>query len=591
MAGKIPQQFIDELLSRVDIVEVIDRRVPLRKAGRDFQARCPFHEEKSPSFTVSPNKQFYHCFGCGAHGSAIGFLMAYEHLDFIEAVKELAKQAGVELPQTEESSERPQGEGLHEILAQAHVFFRRQLKEHPAAATAIEYLKNRGLTGDIAAEFGIGYAPPGWDNLLNALGRTPTQRQQLLTTGMLVPKENDRYYDRFRDRIMFPIRNRRGQVIGFGGRVLSSDETPKYLNSPESPLFHKGRELYGLYEARQALRHIDRLLVVEGYMDVVALAQHGIRNAVATLGTALTPDHVQILFRTTGDVVFCFDGDRAGRAAAWKSLDIVLPEISEGRQARFMFLPEQDDPDSLVRREGADAFQARIANAVSLSEFLFQSLASEVDMSAVDGRARLVELARPKLNRVTNAVYRLMLIAALAERVRMGRDELVRLLEDPATPTAKAKSRLSHREPPRVSAVRQALTLLLNQPSLALAVANPARYRGLQEPGVDLLVEVLELIQRQPQLSCGGILEQWRERPEAKHLARLARNPITTPEEGMASEFVGSLRILDKMRLEHELEQLLRQGQTEGLSSDGKRRLAEILAEKDALTRGIPQIH
>lgn len=330
-------------------------------------------------------------------------------------------------------------------------------------------------------------------------------------------------------------------------------------------------------------------------MDVVALAQHGIRNAVATLGTALTPDHVQLLFRTTGDVVFCFDGDRAGRAAAWKSLDIVLPEISEGRQARFMFLPEQDDPDSLVRREGAAGFQTRIANAVSLSEFLFQSLASEVDMSAVDGRARLVELARPKLNKVTNAVYRLMLIAALAERVHMGRDELVRLLEDPNklnfTPATKAKPRSSHREPPRVSAVRQALTLLLNQPSLALEAGDPGRYRGLQEPGVDLLVEVLELIQRQPQLSCGAILEQWRERPEAKHLARLARSPITTPEAGMVSEFLGSLRILDKLRLEHELEQLLRQGQAEGLSSDGKRRLAEILAEKDALTRGMPQIH
>ena len=369
MAGRIPQHFIDELLNRVDIVDVIDSRVPLRKAGRDFQARCPFHEEKNPSFTVSQNKQFYHCFGCGAHGSAISFLMEYEHLDFIEAIKELAHKAGIALPAIEEDpAHKAIDKDLYGVMEEAASFYRQQLRNHADSPKAVEYLKGRGLTGQIASEFGIGYAPPGWDNLLKAIGGSAQRQTQLATTGMAIEKEPGRYYDRFRNRIMFPIRDRRGRIIAFGGRVIDSNDTPKYLNSPESPLFHKGKELYGLYEARQALRQIDRLLVVEGYMDVVALAQHGIRYAVATLGTALTPDHIAPLFRTTQEVVFCFDGDRAGRDAAWKALDIMLPELKEGRTARFMFLPDGEDPDTLVRKIGQTAFEELVKNAVSTTK-------------------------------------------------------------------------------------------------------------------------------------------------------------------------------------------------------------------------------
>ncbi|HKJ77760.1 MAG TPA: DNA primase, partial [Gammaproteobacteria bacterium] len=359
MAGRIPQSFIDDLLSRVDIVEVIDARVPLKKAGRDYAACCPFHDEKTPSFTVSPTKQFFHCFGCGAHGTALGFLMEYDHMGFVEAVEELAAKQGLEIPY--EGGAPAAGPGrdlkpLYDLLGQADRYFRHQLRNHPAAAKAVDYLKGRGVSGEVAAAFGLGYAPPGWDGLLQALGRDDGALKRLVEVGLLIEREEDRRrYDRFRDRVIFPIRDPRGRTVGFGGRVLGDDK-PKYLNSPESEVFHKGRELYGLYEAQQAVRRPERLLVVEGYMDVVALAQHGIANAVATLGTAATADHLQRLFRVTGEVVFCFDGDEAGGKAAWRALENAMPQMRDGRQVRFMFLPQGEDPDSLVRAIGGEAF-------------------------------------------------------------------------------------------------------------------------------------------------------------------------------------------------------------------------------------------
>ncbi len=602
MAGRIPQHFIDELLNRVDIVDVIDRRVPLRKAGRDYQARCPFHEEKTPSFTVSQTKQFYHCFGCQANGTAISFLMEYEHLEFLEAVKELAQLTGMELPAYEKDTiENKEQQDLHPIMQEAANNYRHQLKHHPESNKAIEYLKQRGLTGEIAAEFGIGFAPPGWDNLCSSLGNNAQRQQQLTITGMAVHKDGGGQYDRFRNRIMFPIRDRRGRVIAFGGRVLDDDAkgsasaaggktpgaaNPKYLNSPESPLFHKGRELYGLYEAKQALRQIERLLVVEGYMDVVALAQHGIRYAVATLGTALTPEHLQPLFRSCSEVVFCFDGDRAGRDAAWKALDIMLPEIKDGRTARFMFLPDGEDPDSLIRTIGKQEFELQINNAISLSEFLLQNLTQRVDMSAIDGRARLVDLSRPKLAKISNTIFKQMIINELANRVNLPNTDLTQLLgEKPVGQGKRGNAPKQTSEPRKLSPVRTVISLLLEQPQLAQFETNPARFKELEEPGISLLVELLELIQQHPNISCGAILEHWRDRPESKHLNKLARTTNAIPVEGYEHEFIDALRLLDKQRVERSYTKLLRKGETGKLSLEEKQLLTQLLREKQALSQ------
>ncbi len=415
MAGRIPQTFIDDLLARTDIVGVIESRVPLKRAGRNYTACCPFHKEKTPSFTVSPDKQFYYCFGCGATGNAIGFLMEYERRPFPEAVEELAGRAGLTVPHDggDDDERTSRNRALYDALATADRHFQEQLRKHALRLRAVDYLRSRGLTGEIARRFGVGYAPPGWDLLLSAQGGDDAKNRLLIDAGLVVAQDG-KTYDRFRDRIMFPIRDTRGRVIGFGGRVIG-DGKPKYLNSPETPVFHKGRELYGLYEAKQANKTLERLLVVEGYMDVIALAQQGITCAVATLGTACTSDHVDLLFRSAGEVVFCFDGDAAGRRAAWRALEATLPKMQDGRVARVLFLPPQHDPDSLVRAEGVTAFNALLANADSIDDVLFRELAARVDLSRTDGRARLASLAKPYLAQVPGEVLRALMTQKLAD--------------------------------------------------------------------------------------------------------------------------------------------------------------------------------
>lgn len=586
MAGRIPQQFIDDLLNRIDIVDIIDARVPLRKAGRDFQARCPFHEEKTPSFTVSQAKQFYHCFGCGAHGTAISFLMEYEHMEFIEAIKELAHKTGIQLPHTESKHfEKGPDKDLFELMLQSANFYRQQLSKHQNSLAARNYLRERGLTPEIAKEFDIGFAPPGWDNLLKTFNRSKQTEDTLVNTGMAVRKDNGRCYDRFRNRIMFPIRDKRGRVIAFGGRIIDPEDTPKYLNSPESPLFHKGRELYGLYEARQALRDIEHLLIVEGYMDVVALAQHGIRYAVATLGTALTNEHITPIYRAATEAICCFDGDRAGRDAAWKALDIILPELKEGRTARFMFLPDGEDPDTLIRKIGADAFEQQIKKATPLSTFLLDNLLQRVDMSAIDGKARLVDLVRPKLEKIKNTVFKHMLIKALADRINMNNNELMTLLGEKHAnaPSNQPRRKKPQQNAQKLSPIRTAITLLLNQPELANNIDSPQQLLTLEEPGIRLLVDLLELIKNTPHINCGMILEHWRSAPEGRHLGKLAGATITTPAEGLEAEFVGALNLLHKQRIEQEYNQILRKGETTPLTTDEKRKLVELQAEKRTL--------
>jgi DNA primase len=595
MAGSIPQSFIDELMTRVDIVEVIDARVPLKKAGREYTACCPFHNEKTPSFTVSPTKQFYHCFGCGAHGTAVGFLMEYEHLSFPEAIEELARQLGLEVPYegpaSRESQHRPRNDNLYDLLAQSDRYYRRQLRQHVQATRAVDYLKQRGLSGEIAAEFGLGFAPPGWDNLQSELGNTAERQDQLVTTGMLIRKDDGNCYDRFRDRIMFPIRDRRGRTIAFGGRILpdtqeSGAKAPaKYLNSPETPLFHKGQELYGLYEARQALRDIPRLLVVEGYMDVVALAQYGIRYAVATLGTATTQEHLNRLFRLTPEVVFCFDGDRAGRDAAWRALNNALPIMREGRQIRFMFLPEGEDPDSQVRAVGKAGFEAAIDEALTFSEFFFQHLGKLADTNSIDGRAQLVEQARPLLNSLPPGVFRHMMTEQLARLARLEPAELDVLLtrkdQAGASKPGFAESRTGRpaRGAKPLSPVRQALMRLLYRPGLAQSAGDPDRFADLAVPGIDLLIKVLEILQENPNLNSSALLERWRGNENGSHLEKLATwQPEISTTESLEQEFRGALAQLDQQRLEHRYDFLLARSNQGALTPEEKRELQELFA-------------
>jgi DNA primase len=539
MSGKIPAQFIDELLNRVDVVDVINRRVPLKKVGREFQACCPFHDEKTPSFTVSPQKQFYHCFGCGVHGSAIGFLMEYENLGFVEAVEALAESAGMEVPREAGDDRGPDLRPLYGLMVEASRFFQYQLRQHAQAASAVDYLKSRGLTGEIAARFHIGFAPPGWDNLLATLGTDRTAIGRLAECGLIIEQDGKRY-DRFRDRIVFPIHDTRGRVIGFGGRVLGDDK-PKYLNSPETPLFHKGRELYGLYEARRADSKLRRLLVVEGYMDVVALAQYGILNAVATLGTATTQEHLELIFRTCPEVVFCFDGDRAGRDAAWKALNTTLPVMRDGREARFLFLPEGEDPDSLVRREGREALDQRIEAAQPLSEFLFQQLTRQVKMETIDGRAHLAELAKPHLERLPPGIFRRMMYQHLEGLVGIRDAQLdrggIRNRTTKKAPNA-AKAFKSQRPTP----TRLAIALLLDNPHLAsTAESVDDSWKAWNTTGTRILSQLLEVIDSQPTLNKAALLERWRDSEHFAHLNRLAEHTFDLPEMDQETELRDAL--------------------------------------------------
>ncbi|MDD0842100.1 DNA primase [Pseudomonas sp. Gutcm_11s] len=445
MAGLIPQSFIDDLLNRTDIVEVVSSRIQLKKAGKNYSACCPFHKEKTPSFSVSPDKQFYYCFGCGAGGNALGFIMDHDSLDFPQAVEDLAKRAGMDIPREESGRGRtprqPTDSPLYPLLTAAADYFRQALKSHPTRKSAVDYLKGRGLTGEIARDFGLGFAPPGWDNLHKHLAGDKLQQKAMIDAGLLIENaENGRIYDRFRDRVMFPIRDSRGRIIAFGGRVLGDDK-PKYLNSPETPVFHKGQELYGLYEARKNNRDLDEIMVVEGYMDVIALAQQGLRNAVATLGTATSEEHLKRLFRLVPSVLFCFDGDAAGRKAAWRALEATLSNLQDGRRARFLFLPEGEDPDTLVRSEGTDAFRARInQHAQPLADYFFQQLSEEADPRSLEGKAHLVTLAAPLIEKIPGNHLRALMRQRLSEITGLSGEMLAQVAQGapaaPATPAS-----------------------------------------------------------------------------------------------------------------------------------------------------------
>ena len=577
MAGLIPRQFIDDLLSRVDIVDVVDEYVPLKKGGKDHKACCPFHNEKSPSFTVSADKQFYHCFGCGAHGSSISFLMEYAHMDFVEAVEDLAARAGLEVPREAGGGERSESvQPLYDVLGKANTYFQQQLRQHPEAPAAVDYLRNRGLSGEIAAAFGLGFAPPGWDNLLNAIGRNDSDRSLMSAAGLLVDKGGGGFYDRFRGRITFPILDRRGRTVGFGGRVLD-DETPKYLNSPETAVYHKGRELYGLYQARKATGKPERLIVVEGYMDVVALAQHGIHNAVATLGTAATDAHLEQLFRTSEDVVFCFDGDEAGRRAAWRALQTTLPAMHDGRQAFFMFLSDGQDPDSLVRDRGAAEFATAVDAAASLGTFLFDHLSAGVDLGTIDGRSRLTALARPLLAKLPPGSFRELSENRLAELTGLARENSSTLVSGRGNATVSRppnpSNRIKRQSP---SLVRKVISWLVHYPSLGSGVASTTHLRSLELPGVPLLLELIESLEDNPHLTTGSLLERFRDHESGRHLAKLAAEEISPLHEGLEREFTDSLTKLRRLAEDQRFADLARKERQGQLSDVEKREFARL---------------
>jgi DNA primase len=597
--GRIPQHFIDELIARTDIVELIGARVPLKKSGREYKACCPFHAEKTPSFWVSPDKQFYHCFGCGKHGTALGFLMDHDHMAFPEAVEELAMRLGLEVPHEggiDRSAQRAD-EPLYELMARVARFYTEQLAREPRAR---EYLAKRGLTAATCEHFAVGYAPDSWNELLRRFGASDAERKRLTDAGLIIERERgagregERYYDRFRDRVMFPIRDARGRVIAFGGRVIDAGE-PKYLNSPETVLFHKGRELYGLYETRRARRSLDRLVVVEGYMDAVSLHQAGVDYTVATLGTATTPEHFRRIFRLVPAVVFAFDGDRAGRAAAWRALQQALPEAREGREIRFLFLPQGQDPDSLIRAEGRAAFEERLALAVPLSEYLVQELSEQADLRSADGRARFAEQARPLFARVPEGVYRELLLERLAQVVGLSAARLEALWSTgkAEAPAAPAPARPATNTRPahgagRGSLVRQAIVRLLHFPATALEVtaAERAGLDGSEEPGVALLRELLDDLRAQPAQLPAQVIQRWVGHKDGEALQKLlGREEVITGAVGAAEELRAALLKLADQAAGRRLEALEAKSRAGSLAADEIQefqRLIEQLSHRDA---------
>ncbi len=619
MAGLIPQSFIDDLLNRTDIVEVVTSRIQLKKTGKNFSACCPFHNEKTPSFSVSPDKQFYYCFGCGAGGNALGFIMDHDHLDFPQAVEELAKRAGMEVPREEgnrNSKPRPPTDSpLYSLLEAAAAFYRQTLKSHPARKAAVEYLKGRGLSGEIARDFGLGFAPPGWDNLLKHLGGDSLQLKAMIDAGLLIENtDTGKRYDRFRDRVMFPIRDSRGRIIAFGGRVLGDDK-PKYLNSPETPVFHKGQELYGLFEARKNNRHLDEIMVVEGYMDVIALAQQGLRNAVATLGTATSEEHVKRLFRLVPNILFCFDGDQAGRKAAWRALEATLPSLQDGRRARFLFLPEGEDPDSLVRSEGTDAFRARLHHqSQPLADYFFQQLMQEADPSSLEGKAHLATLAAPLIDKIPGQNLKTLMRQRLREITGLQTDfsqttdtqgadasndysnyydtspsfpdaeqhEEISLRK----PAEKTRTGAPNKKPATKSAVESptltALRTLLQRPNLATQVENASHFAAEGDTYAQLLVALLEALQKNPNQSALQLIARWHGTEQGRLLRALAEKEWLIDADNLEQQFFDTITSLSSRQRERALEQLLQKARQSELSTEEKIQLRELLSRESS---------
>ncbi|WP_405122762.1 DNA primase [Pseudomonas sp. M20] len=637
MAGLIPQSFIDDLLNRTDIVDVVSSRVQLKKAGKNYTACCPFHKEKTPSFSVSPDKQFYYCFGCGAGGNALGFLMDHDNLDFPQAVEDLAKAAGMEIPREESGRphkpRQPTDSPLYPLLTAAADFYRQALKSHPSRKAAVDYLKGRGLTGEIARDFGLGFAPPGWDNLFKHLSSDTLQQKAMIDAGLLIENaETGKRYDRFRDRVMFPIRDTRGRIIAFGGRVLGDDK-PKYLNSPETPVFHKGQELYGLYEARKNNRNLDEIIVVEGYMDVIALAQQGLKNAVATLGTATSEEHLKRLFRVVPNVLFCFDGDQAGRNAAWRALEATLSSLQDGRRARFLFLPEGEDPDTLVRAEGTDAFKARInQHAQPLADYFFQQLTEEADPRSLEGKAHMATLAAPLIDKVPGANLRILMRQRLTEITGLSSETVSQLAQSapqeappaydpgidydampdysdyhqpqaqdmyvpqqewtPKKPGAGGKKwdkkpwdksgKRGERgpyvpprteiavEPPIFTAIRT----LIHHPDMAAKVESADHFANEANKYAQLLVALIESLQKNPQLNSFQLMSRWHGTDQGRLLKQLTEKEWLIQGDNLEQQFLDTITKISAGQNIQTLDELIKKASDPAMTAEQKMQIA-----------------
>ncbi|MFT5112017.1 MAG: DNA primase [Parasphingorhabdus sp.] len=586
MPGSIPRHFIDTLLQRIDIVDIIDARIGLKKAGRDFQARCPFHDEKSPSFTVSQVKQFYHCFGCGANGSAIGFLMEYDHLSFPESVEELAKLAGIEIPYEEghgpSKKQSGDSDALIELLGNASRFYRTQLRTHANAQLAVKYLKKRGLSGEIASRFELGFAPAGWDNLIRSFNASGERLNQLEKAGLVIKRDDGKVYDRFRERIMFPIRDHRGRMIGFGGRIIDAGE-PKYLNSPETPVFHKGSELYGLHGAQGEIKSLGYSIAVEGYMDVVALAQHGIDNAVATLGTATTSQHLNRLFRASPHVVFCFDGDRAGRDAARKAMETSMPEMRDGRQVSFLFLPDGEDPDDYVRTRGKDSFLEAVTEAQPLEDFLFQHLLSQTNSQRSDGRARMIDLARPYIGNAAPGAFKELLLQRLGQESGFDDNEyLERLLQQKPNNNNQPKDNVEKQQFTPSNTLQHLVSLLLQNPGL---IKNLENIEGLEtaNPSGDKLLKEIKSVAEQGNATTALLVEHFRGTGYHKTLEKLATWNHLLEAELLGETLEQMIVSVQREILESAIDKLLDKATSGNLEEQEKHLLAKFTRSKQNL--------
>ena len=588
MAGRIPPGFIDDLIARSDIVDIIDSRVKLKKAGRNFQACCPFHNEKTPSFSVSQEKQFYYCFGCGAKGNAISFLMEFERLDFVEAIEDLAKQYGLEVPREKggtplkSQEERSEREHDYELMEQVARFFEHQLKHHKNAPQIIDYLKDRGLSGQVVKHWGIGYAPQEWDAVLTKFGTDASSIERLLALKLVNENDNNKRYDFFRHRVVFPIRDKRGRVVAFGGRIID-DDGPKYLNSPETRVFHKGYELYGLYQSRQANRKLERLIVVEGYMDVVALSQFDINYSVAALGTATTPDHIQTLFKTTPEVVCCYDGDRAGRDAAWRALENALAYLQDGKIMRFLFLPDGEDPDSMVRKIGKIEFEKLIADAKPLSSFFFDALLAKHSIASIEGKAALKVEAMPLIEQIQGENQRTMMLAQLKKFCKEGDGHDYIAETKNANQTRKIKH-TDYKSPTNISLspLRMIIRLLLESPNLASKVplVNPNALSVDKISGLPMLIEVYDYCIRSPKANTATLFEAFRAHPHIHHLSKLFTAPIEENID-LEAEYVACFKTLVKWQVEARLDELMAKQEMYPLSSEEKDELKLLLQETD----------
>ncbi len=579
MAGIIPRAFIDDLIARYDIVDVVDARVKLKKAGKNFTACCPFHNEKTPSFSVSQDKQFYHCFGCGAHGNILDFVMEFDRLEFVDAIEELAGQLGLEVPREggfRDDTNHKNKRSWYDTLSNIAQCYQQQLVA-PSGKTAIDYLKDRGLSGEIVKKFGIGYVPDQWDLILKRFGQSSDDKQDLITLGMaLENQEKKRVYDRFRGRIMFPILNRKGQTIGFGGRILG-DGTPKYLNSPETPVFHKGRELYGLYQVMKTHRDPQRILIVEGYMDVVALAQFGVDYAVASLGTATTGDHMHTLYRQTQTLICCYDGDRAGREAAWRAMEQALPHLTDGRQLKFVFLPDGEDPDTYIRTHGKEGFEVQLDNAQDLSTFFFRNLMDRIDTTNKAGIAQLRPLAMPYIEKVAGETLQQYLLGELAFHLGLPPEQLTINVSAKQKPSANliAKEKAIERNPMRLT-----VALLLQNPNFAKDLGfDSSVFQNIELPGLNLLGAIIDKCQSQPHISTGQLLEHWRDHKNEPIIARLASWDIsfTNNDENPYTVFNDSIGHVMDQCLYQQIEKLQARANLPDFSQDEKQELQQLL--------------